>query len=296
MNKRLQSFLKAMLVVALWSASPPLAKIVYAEISPVQVTAIRYSCAALVLLPFLLVRSRTMLRDLNRSDWLKLALMGLMGFSIGNTVMYIGLKTLPATTTSFLLNGIPVITVILGALTLGELPRRAQWGGILLALLGGLIFFGWRIEINQIRPVLLSLLGVLMISLYGLLARGMTRDGRIDPISLTAIPMGFGSLLLLFLIWPLPQLSWNAIAILAWLTLVNSAMAFVLWNNALKHMQAFEISITGNLMPIGTAILAPIFLGESVSSMAWLGMVLSLIGVILVGLGGRSAAVKGQLI
>ena len=61
-------------------------------------------------------------------------------------------------------------------------------------------------------------------------------------------------------------------------------------------MQAFEISITGNLMPIGTALLAPLFLSEMVSGMAWLGMSISLIGVVLVGLGGRSEPLKTRTI
>jgi drug/metabolite transporter (DMT)-like permease len=124
----------------------------------------------------------------------------------------------------------------------------------------------------------------------------MTRSGRIDPVSLTAIPMGFGSLFLLAFIWPLPQLSWRIVGILAWLTLVNSAIAFVIWNNALKYMKAFEISITANLMPIGTALLAPVLLGEPVPGMAWLGMSISLIGVVLVGVGGRSMPIKNRMV
>jgi drug/metabolite transporter (DMT)-like permease len=61
-------------------------------------------------------------------------------------------------------------------------------------------------------------------------------------------------------------------------------------------MQAFEISITANMMPIGTALLAPIILEEPVSRMAWLGMVISLIGVVLVGIGGRSIPIKTRVV
>ena len=128
------------------------------------------------------------------------------------------------------------------------------------------------------------------------MARGMTRSGRVDPVSLTAIPMGFGALLILAFIWPMPILSWRILGILAWLTFINSAVGFVIWNHALKSIQAFEISITGNLMPIGTALLAPLFLGEMVSGKAWVGMSISLIGVILVGIGGRSDPLKTDTI
>jgi drug/metabolite transporter (DMT)-like permease len=222
--------------------------------------------------------------------------MGILGFSLGNTVLYIGLKTLPATTTSFLMNGIPIATVILGLITLREMPGWLQWVGILLAIIGGLVFFGGKIEIIQMKAVGLSLLGVVLISIYGLIARSLTRSGRIDAVSLSAFPMGFGSIFLIAFSWPFPTLSWRIIGILVWLTLINSAIAFVIWNHALKYMQAFEISITANLMPIGTALLAPIILGEPVSRMAWLGMIISLIGVVLVGIGGRSILIKSRVV
>jgi drug/metabolite transporter (DMT)-like permease len=296
LNKRLLAFLQAMLVVALWSASPPLSKIAYAELTPVQVTAIRYCGAFLALSPLLWLRSRPTLRALEKTHWLQLVIMGILGFSLGNTVLYIGLKTLPATTTSFLMNGIPIATVILGLITLREMPGWLQWIGILLAIIGGLVFFGGKIEIIQMKAVGLSLLGVVLISIYGLIARSLTRSGRIDAVSLSAFPMGFGSIFLIAFSWPFPTLSWRIIGILVWLTLINSAIAFVIWNNALKYMQAFEISITANLMPIGTALLAPIILGEPVSRMAWLGMVVSLIGVVLVGIGGRSILIKSRVV
>ena len=296
MNRRTLSFFEAILVVGLWSSSPPLIKIALEELSPLQINALRYGGAFLILLPILWLRSRPLLRTLGRMDWIQLAIMGLLAFSLGNTVLYIGLKTLPATSTSFLLNGIPIATVLLGIGILGEYPRWLQWCGILLAMVGGIVFFGGRIELTQVKPIGLTLLGVFLISVYGLMARGMTRSGRVDPVSLTAIPMGFGALLILAFIWPMPILSWRILGILAWLTFINSAVGFVIWNHALKSMQAFEISITGNLMPIGTALLAPLFLGEMVSGKAWVGMSISLIGVILVGIGGRSDPLKTDTI
>jgi drug/metabolite transporter (DMT)-like permease len=295
-NKRALAFAEALLGVALWSSSAPLTKLAYAELDPLHIMSIRYSGAFLLLFPVLWMRSRPTLRKLQRREWIQLIFMGLLSFTLGNPLLYIGLQTIPATTSSFLMNGIPIATLMLGALTLREYPRLIQWGGILLASIGGIVFFGGHIELSEARGIGLSLIGVLLITIFGLLARDMTRRERIDPVALTAIPMGFGSVVLLAFIWPLPMPSLKVLGILAWLTFVNSAIAFVLWNHALKRLQAFEISITGNLMPIGTALLAPIFLGEPVSSMAWLGISLSLIGVILVGVGGKSAPLRNRMI
>jgi drug/metabolite transporter (DMT)-like permease len=296
LNRKTLSFFEAIMVVGLWSSSPPLIKIAMEELSPLQINGLRYGGTFLLLLPIIWLRSRPLLKRLERLDWIQLAIMGLLGFSLGNTVLYVGLKSLPATTTSFLLNGIPVVTLLLGMVILGEHPRWLQWGGMLLAMVGGFVFFGRRIEITQVQPIILTFVGVFLISIYGLMARGITRGGRIDPVSLTAIPMGFGALLLVAFIGPMPQVSWRVVGILAWLTLINSALGFVIWNHALQSLQAFEISIMGNLMPIGTALLAPFFLGEIISGKAWVGMSISLIGVILVGVGGRSDLFKTRTI
>lgn len=282
-------------MIALWSLSPPLIKIALNEFTPLQITAIRYGGACLALLPFVLIRSRDVLSGLKRQEWLRLVIMGALGFTLGNSFLFFGLQTLPATTTAFLLNGIPIATVLLGAWTLGERPRWLQWIGILIALLGGVVFFGGRIELTQVNAIGMTLIGVLLLTFFGLMARGFTRSERIDPISLTALPMGFGALLLLVFIWPISLPSWRVVVVLAWLTLVNSATAFVIWNHALKSMQAFEISITGNLMPLGTAILAPIILAEPVPGNAWLGISLSLVGVVLVGIGGRLTPIKAPV-
>lgn len=282
-------------MIALWSLSPPLIKIALNEFTPLQITAIRYGGACLALLPFVLISSRDVLSGLKRQEWLRLVIMGALGFTLGNSFLFFGLQTLPATTTAFLLNGIPIATVLLGAWTLGERPRWLQWIGILIALLGGVVFFGGRIELTQVNAIGMTLIGVLLLTFFGLMARGFTRSERIDPISLTALPMGFGALLLLVFIWPISLPSWRVVVVLAWLTLVNSATAFVIWNHALKSMQAFEISITGNLMPLGTAILAPIILAEPVPGNAWLGISLSLVGVVLVGIGGRLTPIKAPV-
>ena len=82
----------------------------------------------------------------------------------------------------------------------------------------------------------------------------------------------------------LPSL--NILAVLLVLAVFNSAVAFLIWNHALTRLQAFEISVTGNLMPIGTAVLAPILIGEAVSNTSWAGIVITFIGVVIVGLGG----------
>ncbi len=292
---RLFSFAEAMFVVLLWSASPPLVKLALENLSPLQLAGVRYFSASLVLLPFLLWNSRQILRNLSASAWLRLAVMGILAYPIGNGLLFWGLETLPATTSSFLLSAIPIYTLVAGIFWLNERPNLLQGVGFGLALFGGVIFFGTRIETAEILPVVASLLGGISLSIFGLIARDFVRKGEVNSTVLTAVPMFVGGGLLMLIapvgeVPPLPE-----IGIVAWLAIMNSALAYMLWNHALKRLQAFEISIVGNLMPIGTALLAPLMLGEEVSGRAWIGMAVALAGVMLVGIAGdRPTAVAAE--
>jgi drug/metabolite transporter (DMT)-like permease len=127
------------------------------------------------------------------------------------------------------------------------------------------------------------------------MARDFVRKGVVNSTVLTAVPMFVGGGLLMLVapvevMPPLPELG-----IVAWLAIINSALAYMLWNHALKRLQAFEISIVGNLMPIGTALIAPLMLGETVPARAWVGIAVALAGVMLVGVAGdRPAAVTAE--
>jgi drug/metabolite transporter (DMT)-like permease len=266
-----------------------------ANLSPLQLAGVRYFSASLLLLPFLFWNSRQVLRSLSASAWLRLALMGMLAYPIGNGLLFWGLETLPATTSSFLLSAIPIYTLVAGIFWLRERPNRLQGVGFVLALFGGVIFFGTRIESAETLPVVATLLGGISLSIFGLIARDFVRKGEVNSTVLTTVPMfvGGGLLMLIAPVYEAPPLP--EIGIVAWLALMNSALAYMLWNHALKKLQAFEISIVGNLMPIGTALLAPLILGETVPGRAWIGMAVALAGVMLVGIAGdRPTAVAAE--
>jgi drug/metabolite transporter (DMT)-like permease len=76
--------------------------------------------------------------------------------------------------------------------------------------------------------------------------------------------------------------------IIGWLAIVNSAIAFTLWNLTLRRLSAAESSVINNTMLIQIAILGWIFLGEALSSKEVVGLVFALLGVLLVQLRGHS--------
>jgi drug/metabolite transporter (DMT)-like permease len=69
-----------------------------------------------------------------------------------------------------------------------------------------------------------------------------------------------------------------------WLAVINTALAFTIWNYTLRTLTAMESSIINGTMLIQIAILAWIFLGEDISIMEITGMTIAVVGASLVQL------------
>jgi drug/metabolite transporter (DMT)-like permease len=104
--------------------------------------------------------------------------------------------------------------------------------------------------------------------------------------------MGVGSLILLatgLAMDGMPRLDASGWAIIAWLAVVNTAIAFTLWNHTLRRLTAIESSLINNTMLIQIAVLAWVFLGESIGLREAFGLLLAVVGVLLVQLPGASS-------
>ena len=72
--------------------------------------------------------------------------------------------------------------------------------------------------------------------------------------------------------------------------MINTALAFTLWNHTLRRLTAIESSLINNTMLVQIAVLAWIFLGEPIGARQASGLLLAILGVVLVQLSGRRAA------
>ena len=290
-SPRLRAILQALFVTFLWSTSWVLIKIGLEDkdIPPVTFAGLRYFLAFLALIPlYLLAKQATPIRRLTRRNWASLAVLGLLFYTITQGTQFLGLVYLPAINFSLLLNSTAIVVALLGIPLLHERPTRWQWGGALIFVFGAAVFFyPWAIPAGQAFGYLIAVVHILATSLSSIMGRGVNRRGKIHPITVTVVSMGIGALFLLG--WglatePAPQLDLTAWAIILWLAVVNTAFTFTLWNHTLRTLSAMESSIINNTMLIQIAILAWIFLGETLTWPQILGMLLAAVGALLVQL------------
>ena len=285
---------QALLVTFLWSTSIILVKIGLKNIPPLPFAGLRYVIAFGCLLPFMFRRERiASLRRLSAGAWARLIILGLLFYSVTQGAQFLSLFYLPAVSTSLLLSFTTVVVGLLGIVLLRETPTAIQWSGTGLYLLGVLLYFyPLRFAAHTVIGIVVALVGVLANALSSILGRHINRGGELDPITVTVVSMGIGSVVLLvtgILTQGLPRLTLVSWLIILWLAVVNGAFAFTLWNRTLRTLTAMQSSVINNTMLFQIATLAWIFLNEKITWREGIGMALAVIGVLIVQIRRRRA-------
>jgi len=282
---KLVSILEALFVTFLWSSSYVLIKIALVEVTPMLFAAIRYSMASIILIAVNLMSTRNEDWRLSKNDILLLIAAGFFGYTVAQGLQIVGLLYLPATMVTLILNFTPVFVLLMEAVLLKEVPTTIQVGGTLIALSGALLYFSGQVGTTNPAGVALVLASGIGWAAYLIILRRIQRTGNMSSVRLTGITMSVGTLGIVALVpffEPFRMPSMSAMLILLWLSVVNTALAFFIWNHVLRFLRAYELSILQNSMLVQIAILSFIFLGESPTWMMIAGMILVLVGIVLV--------------
>jgi len=277
------AILEAVFVNIIWASSFIFVKLLLKDLGPLTIGGLRYFIGFLVLLPFMLRKGR--LDALPRRMWLRLLLIGLSAYTIGNGAMFWSLKYLPATTVSFMMSMITLLVLFGSILWLKEIPTRLQTVGILVTLGGTALFFLVGLKPGEPLGMAILSIGLISFTLFGVLGREAARGQKVDTLSLTAIPLALGGGLLLLVALPLeglPHASPGTWGLVLWLAAVNTALGYILYNHALQVLTAFEMNVMLNLSPLWTALMAWFLLSERLLLWQWIGMVIVVVGVALV--------------
>ena len=234
----------------------------------------------------------TEVKTITAKDWKKLAALGLVFYTFTQGTQFLGLSLLPSVTVSLLLNFTPLIVAVMGIFILSERPTRLQWIGAILFLFGIFFyFFPVSLSSGKILGITVMIVGVFSNSLAAILGRNINRGAKYSPLTITVISMGIGSIIILLvglIFQGLPPLSLTNIFYLLWLSIINTALAFTLWNLTLRKLTAMESSIINGTMLIQIALLAWIFLGETINFNEGTGMIIAAAGAVLVQIKKRN--------
>jgi drug/metabolite transporter (DMT)-like permease len=289
MRPDLKSVLMGLLVTFLWSSSYIFIKFGLDELSPFFFAAVRYSLASTILLLASFIKRKKIF--LNSKLSLYFVVVGFLGYTVAQGFQFVGLSLLPAVTVTFLLNFNAFFVLILGLIFLKEKPSKIQYIGFPLALLGAYTYFQESLAFTNPLGILVICLSGLAWASYMVLVRYLQRTKKVNSMGLTMISMGLGALGLLIISFflegfqPISSKGW---LIIIWLSTINTAFAFYMWNHILKSIPAYRLSILQNTMLVQIGLLSVFFLDEVITVNMILGILLVLSGVILVQMKTKS--------
>ncbi|MHA1771466.1 MAG: DMT family transporter [Candidatus Thorarchaeota archaeon] len=289
------AWLALLITTVAWASSLIFAKIVYWEVPPIHFVTLRYTLA----LPFLLIvlvlysKGRPPLPK-TRFEWKILLVVGFSGPFLSQVLQYIGLSMTTAAETLMLINMSPVFALILAAMFLDESITPKKIGGLVSAFLGmALIVLGGTPMTGSVEAVRLTgdtivVISTLLFAINGVYGKIAVRS--LDSVAVTfystliGIPFMWLSALLLEDPLTVFSISLGAWYILAWVSIINTVVAFILYYESMRYIEASLVQIGLSLIAVWGVLLAIIFLGEPALPLQLVGGGLTLLGVALANL------------
>ena len=276
----------AVIVTVLWSSSWVIVRIGLDDegLEPVTFAGLRYVTAALILMAVVLARpaARRNLASLRRGDLGRLTALGVVFYTLTQGAQFVALDHQPAATTSLMLAMTPLAVAAVSGRSTGERATPAQIGGAMLVTAGAIAYFSGSLGATAVGMAAAGI-GLGSNVAGSVLGRVVNRAQHTTPLVTTAVSMSIGAAVLVvtgLLVEGTPTLSGRALVIIAWLAVVNTALAFTLWNASLRHLTATESALINNTMLVQIALLAWLFLSETPSPIQVVGIVAVSAGVV----------------
>jgi drug/metabolite transporter (DMT)-like permease len=180
----------------------------------------------------------------------------------------------------------PVLTAVAASPFLGERVTPVQWLGLLLGFVGVTLVMWPRAELQTLQPVsvIWAVTALLSMSAGTLYQKRYCPSFDLRSGSVIQFTAALLILLPLALLTETMQVRWSAefIFALAWVVLILSIGAISLLFHLIAHGEATRVASLFYLTPLITAVMAYLMFGETLTTLAMLGLAIGIAGVALV--------------
>jgi drug/metabolite transporter (DMT)-like permease len=235
---------------------------------PVTLGVFRFGTGFLILLPIALMMK---CRWPKGRDWIAVMLLGILFFFAFSVLFNLAYSYTTAARGALTLSTMPLTTMLVGgALGIERITAR-KTAGVLIAMCG--VFLALMLGLSDApagawRGELLMLAATLCMSFYNVWSRPFI--ARSDPLAFLAAGMGASALCLLA--WALAIHGFDAAAhfgkpqwiAVAYLGVIGSAGAFILWVIALARTSPTRTAVTIAVNPVFASIVGALVIGEGI--------------------------------
>lgn len=260
-----------LILCCIWGSTWLFIKIGLADLPPLTFAGIRFLLASLILITIIFARGVRWPR--RGRDWLVIAIVGLLQFSLNYGLVFWGEQRIPSGLAAVLQSTFPAFGLVIAHFYLPDEPITARRvAGVLLGFTGVAIIFSQQLSIAG-RGALLGSIALVLSALCGSYGNVLVKAyaTQIDPFVLAGGQMlcGFPPLLVLGISTegnPF-HFHWTARATLAlaYLVIVGSVLAFTLFYWLVRHMDVVNTMLIALVTPVVAVLLGMIVLREHLS-------------------------------
>jgi drug/metabolite transporter (DMT)-like permease len=272
--------------IVLWALAFPFIKIGLEELSPVNLTIMRLLVVCIVFASLLIVKPKKFSK-LHKRDIIPIFIAGFLGIVVYHLGLNYGEQYISASAASVIIATIPIFVVILASIFLKERITLKIILGVLLSLIGVIIIstvgkYDDIFEIKYISGALAVILAAVMGAGYTVAGKKMLQ--RYSALSLTVYVFLLGSLGLIpfisnSLFEEVVAMSLTGWGVVIFLGVFPTVVGYVLWYVALEIKSASEISVYLYFIPVLSTIISYILFRDEITWFFVFGGALVILGL-----------------
>lgn len=272
-----------------WAGNAIIARLSVGDIGPISLSFWRWCLPCIYLSPFIVLAWKKHW-EVIKTHRLQIVTLSILSISTYNTILYQAAQYTTSINITLVSCALPIGILLFTYLLLKDTPTKKQIIGGVISLIGVLTILSsgdidrlLNIRFNQ--GDLLMLFAVCCWSLYSVLLKKWPLE--IPAFDMFCLFISIGTPMIApFYFWETCisgsfDLSMTNITLLAYLAVFPSVLAYIFWNNGVKHIGPGKASLFSYLIPVFTSILAITFLQEALHPFHLIGGLLTFIGLYL---------------
>jgi len=279
-------------IVCIWAASFIFIKLALQDIPPMTLALTRFAIATPILIAITSRQqpSRSAMKMALRNDFWSFSILGLIGVTFLYVFQFYSLRFISATEGSVIINLHAIFAMLLSAAFLNEPLTKQKIVGVFVAF-SGVVVITIRSTtgaiVNLIEPVgvVLMIAAAMCWASYSVYGKKVLQKYSNQVTTSCAFLLGT-----LYLIpFAASEESLNSIvrsSSITWLSVIflaipSSVVTYILWNRLIRELDVTKVLVSLYVIPIPTAILSYIILGETITHSVIVGAALIIVGVYL---------------
>jgi drug/metabolite transporter (DMT)-like permease len=279
-------------IVCVWGAAFIFAKFAMTQIPPMTLAFVRFALATPVLIAITgrTRSSRESIKLALRKDFWSFSILALSGITLQFVLEFYSLRFISATQGSIIMNLQAIFAMLLSAVFLKEALTTRKVAGVFIAFSGVIVITIRNVTLTSLSfidpiGVLVMVGAALCWATYSVYGKNVLQRYSNEIATSCAFLLGT-----LYLVpFALSENKMGALLNLSWLTwfsifflaIPSSVVAYVIWNHLIRAIDVTKVLVTLYIVPIPTAIMSYLLLGETFTYYMVLGAILVIVGIYL---------------